>query len=202
MWAAFARRHYERLHERYANDVTDDEFALIGPPLPPARRGGRRRTADLREILNLFGCIPRRSWRANGGKPGYPVPWGGVGFIAILYLVLTCYQWLLPRGFPPRSTVYGHIRCFWQEGIWHKIWMMLLMDAREQAGMEASPTAGVADNQSAKTTETGDLFGYNASKKINGRMRHLTTGTLGLPLIFAVDPASIQGRDSLALACR
>ena len=99
MWTAFARSHDERLNDRYASDVTDDEDGLIEPLLPPSRRGGRRRTTDLREVLN-----------------------------AILYLVRTGCQWrLLPKDFPPLSTVYGYFRRFWQEGIWYRIWMILLM---------------------------------------------------------------------------
>jgi transposase len=93
MWTAFARSHYERLNERYASDVTDDEYGLIEPLSPSARHGGRRRTTDLREVLN-----------------------------AILYLVRTGCQWrMLPKDFPPWSTVYGYFRRFWQEGIWHRI---------------------------------------------------------------------------------
>ena len=174
MWTAFARSQYERLNERYASDVTDEEYDLIEPLLPPARRGGRRRTTDLREVLN-----------------------------AILYLVRTGCQWrMLPKDFPPWSTVYGYFRRFWQEGIWHRIWMILLMQAREQAGKDASPTAGVVDSQSVKTTEAGGWRGYDAGKKINGRKRHLVTDTLGLPLNLAIHPANIQDRDGLTLACR
>ena len=76
------------------------------------------------------------------------------------------------------------------------------MQARERAGREASPTAGVVDSQSVKTTEAGGLRGYDAGKKINGRKRHLVTDTIGLPLNLAVHAANIQDRDGLALACR
>ncbi len=134
--------------------MTDAEFALIAPLLPSARPGGRRRTTDLREVLN-----------------------------AILYLVRTGCPWRrLPREFAPRSTVYGYFRRFWRDGIWHRIWMILLMDAREQTGKEASSTAGMVDSQSVKIAESGRLRGYDARKKINGRQRHLVTDILGLPL--------------------
>ena len=63
---------------------------------------------------------------------------------------------------------------------------MLLMQAREQDGRDASPTAGVVDSQSVKTTEAGGLRGYDAGKKINGRKRHLVTDTIGLPLNLVV----------------
>ncbi len=122
---------------------------------------------------------------------------------AILYLVRTGCQWrTLPKDFPPKSTVYGNFRRLWREGICHGIWMILLMHAREQAGKEASPTAGVVDSQSVKTAEAGGLCGYGAEKKINGRKRYLVTDTVGLPLNLVVHAANIQDRDGLALACR
>jgi putative transposase len=64
---------------------------------------------------------------------------------------------MLPKELPPRSTVYGDFRRFWQLGIWKHIWMTLLMAAREQAGKEASPSAAIIDSQSVKTTEKGGL---------------------------------------------
>ena len=76
------------------------------------------------------------------------------------------------------------------------------MQAREQTGKEASPTAAVVDSQSVKTTAFGGLRGYDAGKKINGRKRHLVTDTIGLPLNLALHAANLQDRDGLAQACR
>lgn len=106
MWTASARHQYRRSAARYATDVTDAEFALVEPLLPAAKRGGRQRTTLLREVLN-----------------------------ALLYLLRTGCPWrMLPREFPPRSTVYGHFRRLWEEGIRSAIQATLLMAARGQAG--------------------------------------------------------------------
>lgn len=171
MWTDSARRQYERLGGRYATDLADAEFALIAPFLPPPKRGGRSRTTSLREVLN-----------------------------AILYVLRSGCQWrLLPTCFPPYSTVYGYFRQFWQLGIWTRIWAALLMEGREQAGKEASPSAAIVDSQSVKTTESGGIKGFDAGKKVMGRKRHLLTDTLGLPLVITVHSAGIQDRDGFGL---
>ena len=185
MWTASARSQYRRSGGRYASDVTDAEFALIAPLLPGCKRGGRPRTTALREVLN-----------------------------AILYLLRSGCPWrMLPKDFPPRSTVYGYFRRFGQDGVWHQIWLLLTMAAREQAEREASPSAGIVDSQSVRTSEAGGPRGVacprasrrldpgDAGKKINGRKRHLVTDTQGLPLALVVHPADVQDRDGLALVC-
>ena len=119
---------------------------------------------------------------------------------ALLYLLRTGCPWrMLPREFPPRSTVYGYFRRFWQDGIWSTIQATLLMAAREQDGREAQPTAAIIDSQSVKTTEAGGPRGFDAGKKINSRKRHLLTDALGLPLRLVVHAANVQDRDGLAL---
>jgi transposase len=138
MWTDSARRQYARLRPRYATDLGDAEFALLEPHLPKPARLGRPRTTDLREV------------------PG-----------AIFYLLRTGCQWrLLPKDFPPRSTVFTYFRRLWQDGTWSRLCHLLLLAAREQADREASPSAGIVDSQSVRTTEAGGPRGFDGGKKI------------------------------------
>jgi len=173
-WTDAARRRYARAAERYATDLTDAEYALLAPRLPAPNRLGRPRGVDMREVLN-----------------------------AILYLLRTGCPWrLLPKGFPPRSTVFGYFRRLWEDGTWPTLHAVLVMAARERAGREASPTAGIVDSQTVRTTEAGGPRGYDAGKKVNGRKRHILVDTLGLLLVLVVHPADVQDRNGLALVCR
>ena len=171
MWTDSARAKYGRPAKRYASDLTDAEFALVEPRLPPPCRLGRPRTTDLRAVLD-----------------------------AIFYLLRTGCQWaMLPKGFPPKSTVFGYFRRWWQDGTLLGLYYGLLVLARQAAGRDPQPTAGIVDSQSVKTTESGGPRGYDAGKKINGRKRHVLVDTLGLLLRALVHPASVQDRDGLAL---
>jgi transposase len=169
MWTASARLQYGRAGRRYATDVSDAEFAVIAPLLPKPKRGGRPRTTPLREVRNAILDVLRR------GRQGR----------------------MLPRQFPPASTVDGDFRRFWQEGVWPRIWVVLTMAARERAGREASPTAGIVDSQS-RDPRSGPR-GDDAGKKIHGRKRHLVTDTERVPPALVVHPANLQDRDGLAL---
>src|SRR5687768_6791530 len=127
-WTAPARRQYARPAARYATDLTDDEFALLAPHLPAPSRVGRPREVDLREVdlreVDLREVLD-----------------------AILHLLRTGCPWrLLPKGFPPKSTVFGYFRRLWEDGTWPTPHALLVMAAREQAGREVSPTAGIVDS--------------------------------------------------------
>jgi transposase len=171
MWTETTRRQYCRDGLRYASDVTDEEWALIEGSLPPAKRLGRPRTTELREVVN-----------------------------ALLYMLTTGCQWRqLPKEFPPFSTVQRFFYRWRDDGLWQTINHSLVMRVREASGRAASPTAGVLDSQSVKTTEAGGPRGYDAGKKVKGRKRHLLTDTLGLPVAAVVHEADIQDRDGAPL---
>src|SRR6266568_6078022 len=108
---------------------------------------------------------------------------------AIFYIAQSGCQWrMLPKDFPPFTTVQHYFYPWRDNGLWRQINHVLLMLAREAVGREASPSAGVIDSQSVKTTEAGGPRGYDASKKIKGRKRHIVTDTCGLLVGAEVHP--------------
>jgi transposase len=127
MWTNENRFRYNRSKLRYPSDLTDEEWSIIGSLIPPAKRGGNKRTVVVREIVN-----------------------------GLMYILSTGCQWAsLPKDLPPRSTVNDYF-CRWNyDGTLDRIHHALYVKCREIAGREASPTAAIIDSQSVKSAEKG-----------------------------------------------
>jgi transposase len=163
-WTKTTRKQYRRDGLRYASDLTDAEWKLIARLLPKPRRVGRPREVDLRVVLN-----------------------------AILYLLATGCQWrALPKDFPPFTTVQYYFYHWRDTQLWRRINRALLVRARRAVGRKPTPSAGVIDSQTVKTTESGGPRGFDPAKRMKGRKRHLVTDTEGWLLAVQVHPADIQ----------
>ena len=129
MWNPEHRLAADRGGLRYPSDLNDAEWALIAPHIPPARRGGRRRSVEVREVVN-----------------------------AIFYVLSTGCQWkALPKDLPPKSTAHFYFMLWDWDGTLERIHDTLYVALREAAGREASPTAAIIDSQSAKASQKGAL---------------------------------------------
>jgi putative transposase len=155
---------------RYPSDLTDEQWQLVRPLLPKRKtKVGHPVTVDRRAILN-----------------------------AIFYILRTSCQWRqLPHDFPPWGTVSSQFHRWRTSGLWEKLDNVLHRKARQLEGKDPRPTAGIVDSQSVKTTEVGGERGYDGSKKVNGRKRHIVVDTLGLLIACVVHPANVQDYDGV-----
>jgi transposase len=129
MWKPEHRLAADRRGLRYPSDLTDAEWVLIAPLIPPGRRGGRKRSVDVREVLD-----------------------------AIFYVLATGCQWkALPKDLPPKSTAHFYFMLWDWDGTLERIHEPLYVAVREAAGREASPSAAIIDSQSAKAAQKGGL---------------------------------------------
>ena len=143
MWTNENRVRYDRRGLRYPSDLTDKEWRHVEPLIPPARRGGAKRTVNLREVLN-----------------------------GLMYVLSTGCQWrAIPKDLPPRSTVYDYFDLLSWDGTLDRIHDALYVKCREAAAREASPTAAIIDSQSVKSAEKGGLRSTRRATTLARRSR-------------------------------
>jgi transposase len=127
MWTAENRRRYDRNHLRYPSDLTDAEWELVEPLIPPAKRGGNKRRVDVREVMN-----------------------------GIMYILSTGCQWrAIPKDLPAKSTLYDYLDLWSWDRTLDRIHHALYEACREHDERAASPTAAIIDSQSVKSAEKG-----------------------------------------------
>jgi transposase len=127
MWTDSNRARYDRDHLRYPSDLTDDEWSIVEPLIPPAKKGGNKRRVVVREVVN-----------------------------GIMYILSTGCQWrYVPKDLPPRSTLHDYFSLWGWDGTLDRIHHALYVECREKVDREASPTACILDSQSVKSAEKG-----------------------------------------------
>lgn len=159
------------LRQSYDTDVTDSQWNLIEQYLPAAKTGGRKRTTNIREVLN-----------------------------GIFYLLRAGCAWrLLPHDFPNWRTVYGYFRGWEEDGTWQRLNQVLREQVRLKEGKNAQPSAACVDSQSVKKGGAGQEGGYDGGKKVNGRKRTILVDTMGLLLCAVVHSAKRSDQKGMTL---
>lgn len=152
MWTTENRARYDRSHLRYESDLTDEEWAEIAPQIPPAKRGGNKRTVNVRDVLN-----------------------------GLMYVLSTGCQWhAMPKDLPAKSTVHDYFDRWRYDRTLERIHHALYVKCREQMDREASPTAAVIDSQSVKSAEKGgtSLIGTLTTRARKSRARSGTSWSI------------------------
>ena len=127
MWTAENRPRYNRDKLRYPSDLTDEEWALVEPLIPPGKPGGGKRTVVMRNVVD-----------------------------GVMYILSTGCQWrAIPKDLPPRSTLFDYLDLWSWDGTLERIHHGLYVKCREREEREASPTAAIIDSQSVKSAEKG-----------------------------------------------
>src|ERR1700730_17277446 len=171
MWTEITRPKYERKGAGYSSDLSDAEWAMIEPRLPQRNQLGRPPKTETRNVVN-----------------------------ALFYMVRTGCQWRqLPREFPPYTTVQHYFYGWRDGGVLERINFELLLQAREAAGREPSPSAGIIDRQSVKTKGPGGPRGFGAGEKNKGPQPHVLPRKTGRVGGGELAPPDMQDRDGAPL---
>ncbi len=140
---------------------------MVAPFMPPRSRLGRPRRTSMRVV------------------------WDAIQYIA----ATGCQRAMLPKDFPPFTTVQHYLYRMRDSGLLDILNDALVDVSRMLAGRDPASTAGIIDSQSVKTTESGGPRGYDAGKKTKGRKRHIVTDTDGNLLGLVPHGADVQDRD-------
>lgn len=150
----------------YSTDLSDAQWAIVAPLLPPPRRRGRRRSTDLRRVLD-----------------------------AIFYQAKHGCTWEdLPRDFPNDATVYAYFERWRDDGTLAAVYEALRRRWRREAGRDEDPSAGAIDSRSVQAAPEAAERGKDPNKRVVGRKQHLCVDTEGLPLAVAVTVASANDK--------
>ena len=150
MWTNENRGRYDRSKLRYPSDLTDEEWAVVAPLIPPAKRGGNRRRVKEREVVD-----------------------------GLMYVLSTGCQWrAIPKDFPARSTLYDYFDRWTYDRTIDRIHHALYVRCREAAGREASPTAAIIDSQSVKSAQKGGTRSIRREEPVLGLAKGQTRGML------------------------
>jgi putative transposase len=150
--------------QAYATDLSEREWKLLEPLVPPAKPGGRKRDVNMREVLN-----------------------------GIFYILRSGCSWrLLPHDLPAWQTVYGYFNRWRLDGVWEAMNDALRQSVRQADGRQAEPSAAIIDSQSAKATAVKGVRGFDAAKQVTGRKRHILVDTMGLILAVLVHSAHLS----------
>ena len=157
----------KRPADRYETYLSDAEWSVTGPLIPPPSKMGRPRVPGMREVFN------------------------GIRFM----LATGCQRRAVPKCFPPFTSIQNCFHAWSRTGVLERMLNALWSLARELSGRSEEPAAAVTGSRPVKTTESGGPAGCDARKRIKGRKRHITVDAEGSPITIAVHVASAQDRD-------